>query len=257
MSVNEETSPDNWVRDPETGRRIEPKQQPGYYPGYHTLSQKAWWDAATRDEIEGRVNRVPPIRFFTPFELPIIQAICDRVIPQEDRLPEFRIPIVHYLDERLFDNKSDGYRFEGMPPDGDAYRLGIRAIEETATAIHGTSFAALDPLRQDFLLKSVHDGKPLAAHASWERMDIHHFWAMLVADCVKGYYGHPFAWDEIGYGGPAYPRAYMRLEGGLPEPWEKDEKRYEWSAPANSISDSYEPSELAERSSHPGQGGTH
>ena len=37
---------------------------------------------------------------------------------------------------------------------------------------------------------------------------------LLVQDCVTAYYSHPWAWDEIGFGGPAYPRAYMRLEAG-------------------------------------------
>ena len=39
-------------------------------------------------------------------------------------------------------------------------------------------------------------------------------------DALEGYYAHPWAWDEIGFGGPAYPRAYTRLERGEPEPWE-------------------------------------
>ncbi len=253
----EEISPENWITDPSSGKRIEPKKQPGYYPGYSTLGQRKWWDATTREVVEKRVNEVPPIRFFRPDELPIIEAICNRVLPQDDRLPEFRIPIIHYLDQRLFEDKIDGYRYEGMPSDQDVYRLGIKALEETAQSIHGSPFVALDPLRQEFILKSVHDGKKLAAHEIWEKMEVHHFWAMLVQDCVKAYYAHPWAWDEIGYGGPAYPRAYMRLGGGLPEPWEEDEKRYEWAAPANSISDAYEPSPTTGSSSHPGQGGTH
>ena len=29
----------------------------------------------------------------------------------------------------------------------------------------------------------------------------------------------------------------MRLENGLPEPWEKDEQRYEWNAPVDSLSE--------------------
>ena len=48
------------------------------------------------------------------------------------------------------------------------------------------------------------------------------------ADALEGYYAHPWAWDEIGFGGPAYPRAYTRLERGEPEPWEVEERRYEW-----------------------------
>ena len=58
---------------------------------------------------------------------------------------------------------------------------------------------------------------------------MHRFWVLLVQDCVDAYYSHPWAWDEIGFGGPAYPRAYMRLERGEPEPWEVEEKRYDWA----------------------------
>ncbi len=28
---------------------------------------------------------------------------------------------------------------------------------------------------------------------------------------LSEFYSHPWAWNEIGYGGPAYPRGYMRL----------------------------------------------
>ena len=28
---------------------------------------------------------------------------------------------------------------------------------------------------------------------------------------VGAFYSHPWAWNEIGFGGPAYPRGYMRL----------------------------------------------
>jgi hypothetical protein len=37
------------------------------------------------------------------------------------------------------------------------------------------------------------------------------------------YYAHPFAWDEIGFGGPAYPRGYFALNHGAREPWEAKE----------------------------------
>jgi hypothetical protein len=60
-------------------------------------------------------------------------------------------------------------------------------------------------------------------------------------DAIEGYYAHPYAWDEVGFGGPAYPRGYMRLEGGKPEPWEVEEQRYAWKAPPASLSDVYKP----------------
>jgi hypothetical protein len=30
---------------------------------------------------------------------------------------------------------------------------------------------------------------------------------------LSGFYSHPWAWNEIGFGGPAYPRGFMRLGG--------------------------------------------
>ena len=56
-------------------------------------------------------------------------------------------------------------------------------------------------------------------------------------DAIDAYYAHPWAWDEIGFGGPAYPRAYTRLERGEPEPWEVEEQRYDWLAPRYAVSD--------------------
>ncbi|MGA8596179.1 MAG: gluconate 2-dehydrogenase subunit 3 family protein [Bryobacteraceae bacterium] len=238
MNDSEET-PDRWLIDQKTGRRKPPVKQPGYYPGYSTLNQRSFWDAATRKEIEKRVYEIPPVRFFTEEERLLMTAVCDRVLPQDDRLPAFRIPIVNYIDERLFENQIDGYQYENMPSDRKAHRLGLKAIDETARTIHGKPFVDLDPLKQDFILKSIHDGKQLAAKDIWAQMSIERYWHLLVQDCVTAYYAHPSAWDEIGYGGPAYPRAYTRLEGGLPELWEVDEKRYEWDAPATSISDVY------------------
>ncbi len=235
---------------------MQPRKQPGYYPGFSTLSQKAYWDAATRAEIEKRVYHVPEIRFFSTDEVPLITAVCDCIIPQDDRLPDRRIPVVNYLDERLFENKIDGYRYEDMPPDREAHRLGLLAIDQTAQAIHAARFTEIGRIKQDFILKSIHDGEKLGAHDIWTRMSIHRYWQLLVGDCVSGYYSHPWAWDEIGFGGPAYPRAYMRLEDGLPEPWEVDEQRYQWTAPFDTISDAYEKTGAGETTHH-GQAGTH
>jgi len=257
MQASAERESERRIINAETGERRPPVAQPGYYPGYSTLSQRNFWDAATREEVERRVYQIPPIRFFDAEELALMSAVCDRILPQEDRIPERRIPIVNYMDERLFENKISGYRFEDMPADQEAFRLGVKALQATALAVHGRPFVELAPLEQDFILKSIHDAKKLAAHDIWARMSIHRYWQLLVQDCVSAYYAHPWAWDEIGYGGPAYPRAYTRLEGGLPEPWEVDERRYEWSAPSTSISDAYEETGAGSDTTHHGQGGTH
>lgn len=205
-----------------------------------------------------RVEKIPPIRFFTPIEARTMEAVVDRIIPQEDRIESRRIPIFPILDERLFVNRIEGYRYEDMPSDQEAYRIGAQAIEETAQALHQTCFANLDTLQQEQILQAIHDAKPLAAHQTWSRMNIERFWQLLISDCCNAYYAHPWAWDEIGFGGPAYPRGYMRLERGEPEPWEVGEQPYAWAAPADTLSDlPQQPISSADNQSHPGQGGTH
>jgi hypothetical protein len=239
--------------------RMERPGQPGYYPGFSTLSQQAFWDEATRKVVLDRVQNVPPIRFFTPDESALMQAVCDRVMPQDDRDEAHKIPVLNYIDDRLYRNVEDGYRFEDMPPDREAHKLGLQAIEACANATYGRSFLDLNGKEQDSVLKSIHDGQPRGAEDIWQRMSVQRFWMLLVQDVVSAYYAHPYAWDEVGFGGPAYPRGYMRLENGKPEPWEVDEQRYEWDAPAGSLSDRYEPIGGVEGHKHqtPGQAGTH
>ena len=198
------------------------------------------------------------MRFFTSEESVLMNAVCERIMPQDDREGQFKIPIANRIDARLFENRIEGYRFEDMPSDQDAHRLGLQAIEQIAKHLYGKSFVDLIVREQETILKSIHDAQPPAGEAIWKRMSISRYWMLLVQDCVDAYYAHPWAWDEIGFGGPAYPRAYMRLERGEAEPWEVEEQRYEWMAPSDSVSDVYEKIGGAEdHGSHPGQGGTH
>ena len=246
------------LKDPATGEHLPARKQPGYYQGFSTLAERKYWDAATRMLIDRRVNRSIPIRFFTRDEEPTMRAVVDRILPQEDRLQSYRIDVLAGIDERLFENRLEGYRYADMPPDQDAYRLAACAFEAMAHEQYGRSFHALDIMRQETLLRSVHHAEPLAAKELWSQMNVKRFWTMLVADCCSVYYAHPYAWDEIGFGGPAYPRGYMRLEEGEPEPWEVAEQRYEWAAPDDSLSDTEEAQGSdVEHQTHHGQAGTH
>ncbi len=255
---DEETASLSPLKDPATRANLPERKQPGYYPGFSTLAQQKYWDPATRMLIQSRVTRSIPIRFFTPDEEKTMRAVVDRVLPQEDRQQAHRIDVLSGIDERLFENRLEGYRYADMPPDQDAYRLAARAFEQMAHEQYGQPFHALDTLRQETLLRSVHHAEPLSAKELWSQMNIARFWTMLVADCCSVYYAHPYAWDEIGFGGPAYPRGYMRLEEGEPEPWEVEEQRYEWSAPDDTLSDVEEAHGTGgEHQTHHGQAGTH
>jgi len=247
-----------WPINPRTNAPLPPRPQPGYYPGFSTLSQQSFWDEATRKVVLKRVQDPPPLRFFQPDEIPLMRAVCERMLPQDDRDEAHKIPIINGIDERLFENRTDGYRYAQMPPDREAYRLGLQGIEAIAQEIGGKPFLDLSVLGQERVLKSLHDGEPPAGQEIWDKMPVHRFWMLLAQDVFEQYYAHPFAWNEIGFGGPSYPRAYFRLERGEPEPWEVKEQRYAWEAPPDAISALAEPiGGTEEHGFTPGQGGTH
>jgi hypothetical protein len=41
---------------------------------------------------------------------------------------------------------------------------------------------------------------------------------------ATAFYSHPWAWNEIGFAGPAYPRGYKTLRLGSREPFERPEQ---------------------------------
>ena len=68
-----------------------------------------------------------------------MKAIVDRILPQDDRDASTRDSHrAAWIDERLAAGRIDGYRYEDMPPDGEAHRLGLRA----STIAHESHAAA-------------------------------------------------------------------------------------------------------------------
>ena len=153
-------SEDRRTVHPGSGEALPQIEHPGYYPGFSTLDQQKFWDEATRRKILDRVHKIPPIQFFTPEEVSLLEAVVAHILPQDDRMPSRRIPLVPSIDKRLHEGRTPGYRFAKMPPDGEAYRLGLKAIERIATQSYGHAFQILTWREQDELLKSIHDAKP-------------------------------------------------------------------------------------------------
>ena len=103
-------------RDSASGEPLPPTPQPGYYPGFSTMSQKNFWEDATRKVVTMRVEQPPPIRYFTPEQASFWRAVFDHLVPQHDRTPNRRIPLVEPLDERLYRNRGVGYRYNPCRP---------------------------------------------------------------------------------------------------------------------------------------------
>ncbi|MGH9490067.1 MAG: gluconate 2-dehydrogenase subunit 3 family protein [Terriglobales bacterium] len=205
-------------------RRIESHYiNTGYYPGYDVLDQQAHWDQPTWEAIRRRMEEIPPIRFFTRHEAETYRALCDWIVGQNPGRDPWTVPIVNFLDHKLHLNQTDGYRFVGMPPMREAFRHGAAAVDESAREMFGREFVALEAEQQRAVVERLAANNPPGRR--WRRLNPKHFWHVLTVATVAIFYAHPYLWNEIGFGGPAYPRGYMRLTSGEAEPWEAREDR--------------------------------
>ena len=197
---------------------------PDRYPGYDVLQKRnsPSWNDKTRAVIDRRMALDPDHHaFFSNAEWPTLRAICDRIVPQPaDRLHP--APVAAMVDEKLHNNSGDGYRDARLPPMRDAWRRALAAIDAEASSRYGRSFHQLGALLQDDLLKAIQNGE--VDEKPWGDISPKLFFKeRLLHDIVSSYYAHPVAWNEIGFGGPASPRGYVRMYFDRRDPWEAAE----------------------------------
>jgi hypothetical protein len=192
------------------------------YPGYDVLAKRHTpsWNEKTRRVIDQRLALPRGPRFFSEEEWRVLESVCTRIVPQPSmRAP---VPIAAMIDAQLFEGKGDGYRHHRLPPKGEAWRRGLRALDAEARARSSVGFSQLDTTEQDALLQAAQDGE--LRREEWQGMKSALFFSKrLLPDIVKAYYGHPIAWNEIGFGGPASPRGYVRMDFDRRDPWEAAE----------------------------------
>ncbi len=191
------------------------------YPNYDVLAKRdsLSWNDTTRDVIAKRlaVPRVP--RFFTPEESRVLDALCDRILPQAADRPQ--VPIAALLDTTLLTGDTQGFRVDPLPYDQDAWRHGLKALDSEAQTIYGAPFQVLLPATQDELLKRAQTGD--LHNPAWRPMTASLFFEKrILVDIPAMYYSHPASWSEIGFGGPAGPRGYVRMELNRRDPWEAE-----------------------------------
>jgi hypothetical protein len=193
------------------------------YPNYDVLAKRHTpsWNETTRRVIDRRLAITREPRFLTVDEFRTLDAISARIVPQPTTRPP--IPVAALIDAKLLADGGEGYRDHRLPPLREAWQRGLRALDVEARTARGGAFHTLSAAEQDALLHVAQDGA--LSNAAWQGMASKLFFAKrLLPDIVKAYYSHPTAWSEIGYGGPASPRGYVRLGFDARDPWEAEER---------------------------------
>jgi hypothetical protein len=193
----------------------------GRYPDFDVLDAAGTWDGATKKVVLARLEPPGPLRFFTTDEEPILRALCDTVLAQ-DREP--RVPVAEMVDAKLADGRLDGYQYADMPDDRDTWRLVLAGLDHTATRGYQTSFTSATEAQREAIVSQFARGRLVGG--AWDELNVTRAWTVVMRAALAAFYSHPWAWNEIGFGGPAYPRGFMRLGGpggavGVREPFEK------------------------------------
>ncbi|HET9877154.1 MAG TPA: gluconate 2-dehydrogenase subunit 3 family protein [Mycobacterium sp.] len=203
----------SWL--PRQRRGVTP-QMIGRYPDYDVLSTADTWDDATRRVVLARLDEPGPLRFFDASQEATLRAFCDTLLAQDG---EPRIPVAEFVDAKLADGQLDGYQYADMPDDRDTWRLVLSGLDEAAHDAGADSFAAADAATCQSVVEQFADGQ--LSGGSWEKVNVSRAWSVVMRMALSAFYSHPWAWNEIGFGGPAYPRGYMRIGGaGIREPFE-------------------------------------
>ena len=190
-----------------------PGDGPERFPGFDVMSQLPHWDAATAAVVGSRLGPPPAPRFFSPAEEATATALLDLLLGQDE---EPRVPVTAMIDARLADAQTDGWRYAGLPEDGQAWRDTLAYLDTDAEAKYGAGFAGCPAADQRALIQAVQD----LGSGDWHGLPASQVWSLWTRYACTALYAHPWAWNEIGFPGPAYPRGYKNKGAGRREPFE-------------------------------------
>lgn len=188
----------------------------GRFPGFDVLDSVDQWDDVTAGTVLHRLALPGELAFFTPSEVAIAAPLLDLLLEQDG---DPRIPVLALIDARLAVGETDGWHYDDLPEDSDAWRATLAALDEDARdAYVGRGFAALITSEQAALVQAVQD---LADDGKqWHGWSATHVWSLWTRYASTAFYSHPWAWNEIGFPGPAYPRGYLNPGVDSRERWE-------------------------------------
>lgn len=190
-----------------------PGSRPSRFPGFDVLDEVDRWDAATTGVVLARLTPPPELAFFTGSEQATAEALCDQLLAQHD---EPRVPVAALIDVRLARGETDGWHYADMPEDAEAWRHTLAFLDDDATVRYGAGFGASTKDQQAGIVQAIQNLKT----RRWHDLPANQVWSLWTRYACTAFYSHPWAWNEIGFPGPAYPRGYKNIGLDKREPFE-------------------------------------
>jgi pimeloyl-ACP methyl ester carboxylesterase len=196
---------------------------PEISPAYRALIDSDRVSTVTRAALLDRARPDPLLfqpRVLNARQLDVLRAVLARILPQTGA----PIDLAARLDTMLDEKTGDGWRITTQPPDAEAYRAGLDALDGV-----GQPFDALASQDQDALLRNVQAGQGPRGRMTPTQMAT--WFTDLCADATRLFVAHPATLGRLGFSGIGYGGNAACLPGfkeigiGAREAWEPEAER--------------------------------
>jgi len=138
-------------------------------------------------------SKVPSGQFLDAHEMKTLSAACARLIPQPEREPF--LGIARTIDFRLAAERAGQWAGTAHFLGAEAFRLGLRGLDELSRTRLRRDFADLDALRQDQILASVQRG--IVVGESWAQISPRRFFEELLHETTEIYHTAPVTEEAV------------------------------------------------------------
>ncbi len=178
--------------------------------------------APTKAALEERLgNQDEPFApaFFSESEFKVLASICARLLgePLHSRSAALQYT-ARQIDQRLARRITDGWRYDALPSDGDAYKTAIALLADAAAETFDADLTTLDDSQVDQLLALAADNQ-IGKNAQ-PRFNSALWFEELLAEAVECFYSHPDTLNEIAYVGFSDARGWDKVGINQLEPRE-------------------------------------
>ena len=169
--------------------------------------------AVLQERIESQAQTTPSSSsLFDAAEQATLVAVCGRLLPPDSPISAARAAAE--MEARFGRSDGPGWRYDAMPADGWACRLGLAHLDAGARRHGAADFTALDAAGRDALLREAAQG------AGWPGLDSHRWFEMLMVDVTRQHVPHPVVQLAMGHLGFADAAGWKAIGLGGRETWQ-------------------------------------
>jgi pimeloyl-ACP methyl ester carboxylesterase len=193
---------------------------------YRALIESDATSPQTRRVLEKRMLHecIPQDDVFTKDETRVLRRLIELVIPDAG------FDLSTRLQDGLLQEKRDGWRFDALPTDVEAWQLGMCSLGTAADREFGVPFIALDTERQDDLLERARRGElgkgffaSIGVGRGRKCLDarqMRDWFEDVRGELVRIYVSDPRAMERIGFTGFADEHGFTQIKLGEREVFE-------------------------------------